>query len=185
VNGERAEFVPLRPRRLQRAAAVEQTQVEIAEPVSQLAPVEPADVGVERASVAALPDSAAPPGDADEPADARADELGEEQFAAAVREEAIRFAAIAVARALREHLRDPAVLTAYVDDALRACGREERHVVRLHPDDAMAYRAPRGVEVIADPERARGEVSVAASGGEIGATIEERAELLARAAAHA
>jgi hypothetical protein len=185
VNGARAEFTPLRPRRPRSAVAVERAQVELPGSVSAAALVERPSAVVEQTPVEPPPDSTALPCDEVDPVCTRAAEFDEERFAAAVREEAIRFAAIAVARALREHLRDAIALTVYVDDALRACGRAERHIVRLHPSDAAAYRAQQGVDVIADPGRARGEVSIAAGGGEISATIEDRAEILARAAAYA
>jgi len=163
----------------------QETPIQIPEPVT--APSAPDDAvaapPIEDPQVLPVPASAQALGEEK----TRPDDAGfsGEAFAAAVRDEAIRFAAIAVARALRERLRDPDVLTAYVDSALRACGRAQRQVVRLHPHDANAYRAQRGVEVIADAGCARGEVRIEARGGEVGATIEECAELLARAAAHA
>jgi flagellar biosynthesis/type III secretory pathway protein FliH len=109
-----------------------------------------------------------------------------EEHAAAVRDEAIRFATIAAARALRTALaHDAAALTRYVDDALRACGRVVHSRVRLHPADAALYRPRRDVEIVADASAARGDVSVETDAGTVGATIEDRAALLVRAAAHA
>lgn len=110
----------------------------------------------------------------------------DEERAAAVREDAIRFAAIATARALRVALAaDAGALTRYVDDALQACGRVARPRVRLHPADAASYRPRSDVDIVADPSSARGEVIVETEVGAVHATIENRAALLARAAAHA
>jgi len=109
-----------------------------------------------------------------------------EERDAIMRDEAIRFAAIACSRALRESLtHDSASLTRYVDDALRACGRVYHPAVRLHPEEAACYRPQRDVDVVADAALMRGEVIVETETGAIGATIEERAVLLVRAAAHA
>jgi hypothetical protein len=106
----------------------------------------------------------------------------EERYAADVREEAIRFATIATARALRSALRDATVLTHYVDDALRACGRPVSAAVRLHPGDAIAYRPQRGVRIAADASLDRGAIAVDFPDGTVGATVDERAALLVRAA---
>ena len=121
-----------------------------------------------------MPDCEAPPPDT---------AIAHDRLDVIIREEAIRFASIATARALRTALLDSAALTHYVDDALRACGRPAPPVVRLHPSDAHAYRPQRDVEIAADVSCDRGEIRIAVAGGEIGATIEERAELLVRAAA--
>jgi hypothetical protein len=104
---------------------------------------------------------------------------------ALLREEAARFAAIACARALRATLADvPGTINRFVDDALRACGRVPHATVRLHPDDALAYRPQRDVDVIADPSCELGSVSVQTEDGVVAATIDQRAALLAKAAAH-
>ncbi len=110
----------------------------------------------------------------------------EEEAHVALREEAIRFAAIACARALRKAVAaDADELTRYVDEALRACGRVGRAAIHLHPEDAIAFRPSREADVVADASLARGAVSVTTDAGTLGATIEERALLLARAAAYA
>ena len=115
------------------------------------------------------------------PADAGS-RFDEERYAVDMREEAIRFATIATARALRSALRDATVLTQYVDDALRACGRPVSSAVRLHPDDAIAYRPQRGVRIVADVSLDRGAIAVDFPDGVVGATVDERAALLVRAA---
>jgi len=111
---------------------------------------------------------------------------GEEERLAQIREEAIRFASIATARALRSALTNDALaLTRYVDDALRACGRFDRATVRLHPADVGHYRPRSDVEVVADASSIRGEVIVETDAGSVRAVIEDRAALLARAATYA
>jgi hypothetical protein len=107
----------------------------------------------------------------------------EELFEAAVREEAIRFASIAAARALRVALVDETTLAKYVDDALRACGRGGRATVRLHPRDAIAFRPTRDLEVVSDDSCEAGQVVIELPAGSLGATADERAALLVRAAA--
>lgn len=103
-----------------------------------------------------------------------------------LRSEATRFAAIACARALRVSLaEDPARIVHFVDDALRACGRTDHRRVRLAPLDAAAYRPQRDVDVTIDVMLERGEVAVDTGYGEIRATLEQRAQLLVKAAADA
>jgi hypothetical protein len=171
-----AEFAPLRPRQAGVAAAPASADVKL-------------DIALEPPMEEAIPSFALeqpvpdPPVLTDSVPREPPVSYTEEQLAEAVREEAIRFASIATARALRVALLDAAALTGYVDDALRACGRIVHPIVHLHPADARAYRPQRDVEIVADPELERGEIAVAIGGGSIGATIEERAELLVRAAA--
>ena len=106
--------------------------------------------------------------------------------AAALRSEAARFAAIACARALRVTLAEnPATIARFVDDALRACGRVDRALVRLNPDDAASYRPQRDVEMTGDELVERGEVVVETERGLVRATLESRAALLTRAASDA
>ena len=110
---------------------------------------------------------------------------GEERLAH-VREEAIRIAAVATARALRTALaHDASALTQYVDDALRACGRLVRAKVALHPADVVRYRPRRDVDVFADESSDQGDVAVETDAGSVRASIEQRAALLARRAAYA
>jgi hypothetical protein len=183
-----ADFTPLRPRRWK---AVEEpcTSEERTERIEDQAvpcpptpPVVDEPVDVPTDSTFALV-SAEPP---EQVPDVVVLEDDEEERAAALREEAIRFASIALARALRVTLAEnAAALSRYVDDALSACGRVERARVRLHPSDAACYRPRRDVEIIADASQARGDVVVETDVGMVCATLEERAALLARAAAHA
>jgi hypothetical protein len=194
-----AEFMPLRPRR-QRAAAAPLASDDI-EPAGELrsAPASPPHSADGPPAIVVSENDVAPNQDSSEdvsfeeevepaetpPAAAR-DPNDEEERAASLRDEAIRFASIATARALRTTLaHDAAALTRYVDDALHACGRVTRARVRLHPADAQLYRPRRDVEVIADTSAMRGQVAVETDTGTVGATIEERAALLARAAADA
>jgi hypothetical protein len=194
-----AKFVPLRPRR--QSAAPAPLASDAIEPAGELgvAPTpspQPADglpaIAALENDVALNQDSstnanAEREAEPSEPPFAGASEPEDEaERAAALRDEAIRFASIATARALRTTLaHDAAALTRYVDDALRACGRITRARIRLHPADAQLYRPRRDVEVIADASAARGQVAVETDTGTVSATIEERAALLARAAAHA
>ncbi|MBV8172179.1 MAG: hypothetical protein JO219_09660 [Candidatus Eremiobacteraeota bacterium] len=170
-----AAFEALRPRRVNEARAGE-TMADMSS-----APVVP---DVQRTEAPIEPETRPAEPSSDDNACARkTDEFALERFEAAVREEAIRFATIATARALRCALRDAdGAVTRYVDDALRACGRLLRASVRLHPADAHAYRPQRGVDVAPDALLARGTIAIDIGGGEVAATIEERAELLVRAA---
>jgi hypothetical protein len=193
-----ADFMPLRPRR---QSASPPLVSDDSEPAGELSaapapPPQPADglpVIVAPGNDAALNQhssrdaSAESQAELPEPLSAAArDSEDEEERAACLCDEAIRFASIATARALRTTLaHDATALTRYVDDALRACGRITRARVRLHPADAKLYRPRRDVEVIADASAARGQVAVETDTGSVSATIEERASLLARAAAHA
>jgi len=201
-----AEFTPLRPRRYGATpAAVDYVATDGAlvgeVPVAEIAandtsaPEIVADkthfckepVSADQQNVGCEPVSAEPirlPGDGwpQEFSDARDDE---EERLAQIREEAIRFAAIATSRALRSALENDAVaLTKYVDDALRACGRFGRARVRLHPADVSHYRPRSDVEVVADDTCACGEVVVETEAGSVRGVIDDRAALLARAAAH-
>jgi hypothetical protein len=151
------EFEPLRPRRFVRAAAPEP------EPPTA-APTTPAIEPKSQAPVEAviLPDT----------------------FDAAVRACAIRFAAIACARALREAIaRNPLFVARFVDDAILAAGRIEGARVRLSPQDAAACADMLACEIIADKALQTGEVRIEKDGCSVGATLQERAALLVRAAA--
>ena len=110
----------------------------------------------------------------------------DEEYGAAVRSEAIRFAAIACSRAFRHALaEDNALITTFVDDALRACGRSTHPTARLNPSDVMAYRPQRDVDVIAEDALERGEIIIETDAGRVTATLDERAAVLVEAAAHA
>jgi hypothetical protein len=186
------EFAPLRPRRHGAPAANVSTEIT---PIVEEMTVIAADSAAASLAVAEIVESREPEaeinlnGVRDEPTAVRHDRrraCDEEERHAALREAAIRFAAIACARALRKAVAaDADELTRYVDEALRACGRVSRSVIRLHPDDAAVFRPSREADVVADASLARGAVTVLTDAGSLGATIEERALLLARAAAHA
>ena len=105
---------------------------------------------------------------------------------ATLRKLAIALAAKACARALHEAIaRNPLFVVRFVDDALRAAGFEDSATVRLCAVDASACAYRLRGDVIADATLARGEVIVELAGGSIGASIEERAAGLVRAAADA
>lgn len=102
-----------------------------------------------------------------------------------IRNEAVRLAAVACGRALRHAVAiDPSVLARFVDDAIAASGNTKHALVRVHPDLVRAV-ARRGHECIADDSVALGEVVVEAQGASVAANLDERAEVLARAAADA
>jgi len=104
--------------------------------------------------------------------------------AAAVREEAIRLAGLACARALHEAIaRNPLFVTRFVEDALRASGDTSRARVRLRPVEASTCAGAVKCDVVADDALEPGEVVVECDRGTVRATIEERARRLARAAA--
>jgi flagellar assembly protein FliH len=105
---------------------------------------------------------------------------------ALVRERAIEIAGAACARALHEAIaRNRLFVARFVDDAIAAAGRSGTPRVRLSPDDAAACAVRPGIDVIADAAIAPGEVVVESEDTAVRATIEERAALLARAAADA
>lgn len=192
-----ADFAPLRPRR--HGAAEAPDEVQEAQPSGEVVPApialpQPADgpkTASPPANVAPIPQhsedaSAQGVWNLESPPGASCERGDEAERAAELRDEAIRFASIATARALRTALaHDAAALTRYVDDALQACGRVTSARVRLHPADAALYRPRRGVEIIADAAAQRGDVAVEGDTGIVSATIEERAGLLVRAASHA
>jgi hypothetical protein len=189
-----AEFGPLRVRRYRVPAQLLESPLQTAVPelLSQAGSAESED---EASTVAAdaLPSNAAgaiaaqpAANDVPDRGDTAAYETplyDEERFEAAVREEAIRFASIAAARALRVALVDETAIAKYVDDALRACGRGGRATVRLHPRDALAYRPTRDLDVVSDDSCEAGQVMIELPTGSLGATADERAALLVRAAA--
>ncbi len=189
-----AEFGPLRVRRYRAPAqSLESAQSAAPESPPQVgspdgedaAPVVAADspASCALATSAAQPAANEVPDHSDIPAAYEPPSYDEERFEAAVREEAIRFASIAVARALRVALVDDATLARYVDDALRACGRGGRATVRLHPRDAPAYRPTGDLEVVSDDSCEAGQVVIELPTGSLGATADERAALLVRAVA--
>jgi Flagellar assembly protein FliH len=151
------EFAPLRPRRFVRAT----------EPRPETPPAPPPAPAIE-------PEDAAPVEAVSLP----------DNFATAVRACAIRFAAIACARALHEAIaRNPLFVARFVNDAILAAGGIEGARVRLSPQDAAACADTLACEIIADTALQTGEVRIEKNGCSAGATLEERASLLVRAAA--
>jgi Flagellar assembly protein FliH len=101
-----------------------------------------------------------------------------------IRAAAVDLAAAACARALRYAVdRNPRLLARFVDDALRAAGSPKSAIVRLAPPTAIAAAATLEHDVVADSTLSPGDVFVDCDAGELGATIEERAARLVRAAA--
>jgi len=101
-----------------------------------------------------------------------------------IRAAAVDLAATACARALRYAVdRNPRLLARFVDDALRAAGSPKSATVRVAPPTAIAAEATIEHDVVADSTLSPGDVFVNCDAGEIGATIEERAARLVRAAA--
>jgi flagellar biosynthesis/type III secretory pathway protein FliH len=158
------EFVPFVARRLERAPHVE------ASPPPEVFVDDTAEQsGDDR--VAQSTASFAPAGDPSE-------------CEAAIRERAIRMAGIACARALHEAIaRNPLFVARFVDDALAAFGDAKRARVRLSPADAVVCAGTVRCDVVADDALAPGEVVVESDVGSLRASIEARAERLARAAA--
>lgn len=100
-----------------------------------------------------------------------------------VRDLAIELAAAACARALRYAVdRNPRLLARFVDDALRAAGNPKDAVVRVATPTAFTGDHPGTHALVADPSLSAGDVFVTCDAGTLGATIEERAALLVRAA---
>ena len=101
----------------------------------------------------------------------------------AIRNEAIRLAAIACGCALRHAVMlHPAVIARFVDDALAAAGHPAHARICVHPDSIAAITAP-GHDRIADDRLSPGDVTVVCDDTSVGATLLERASLLVRAAA--
>jgi len=161
------EFVPFVPRRVRRSPL---TDVE--------PPSAPAPSDSENDAMRAAPSLPAQP-----PFALACDPAGR---AAAVREEAVRLAGLACARALHEAIaRNPLFVTRFVEDALRASGDTSRARVRLRPVEASTCAGAVKCDVVADDALEPGEVVVECDRGTVRATIEERARRLARAAADA
>jgi len=151
------EFTPLRPRRFVRAVA----------PEPEPPPAPAATHAVEQETPAPIETA-----------------IVADDFGAAVRACAIRFAAIACARALREAIaRNPLFVARFVDDAILAAGGIEGARVRLSPQDAAACADTLACEIVADAALQTGEVRIEKDGGSVGATLDQRAGLLVRAAA--
>jgi hypothetical protein len=173
-------FVPLAPRRLQRAgepAATESAAVRHVE--------DPHVPEIEHGS--GLPEN----GDRIESGVTGLNAPGPQALhncadadAACIRVAAIRFAAAACARALRYAVdRNPHLVARFVDEALRAAGIPHNAVVRVAPSVTFAGALSKEHDFVADSSLTPGDVFIDYAAGTLGATLEERAELLVRAAA--
>jgi flagellar biosynthesis/type III secretory pathway protein FliH len=102
-----------------------------------------------------------------------------------IRAAAIPLAAAACARALRYAIdRNPRLIVRFVDDALAAAGAAARRAkIRMTPDCIAAFDPERAHAVTADEELGPGDVYIDTPAGAIGALLDERADLLVRAAA--
>jgi len=159
------EFVPFVPRRVGRSPL---TDVE--------PPSAPAPSDSENDAMRAAPSLPAQP-----PFALACDPAGR---AAAVREEAVRLAGLACARALHEAIaRNPLFVVRFVDDALRASGEMKDACVRLRPVDAATCADAVKCDVVADDALEPGEVVVESECGTVRSSIEERATRLVLAAA--
>lgn len=104
--------------------------------------------------------------------------------AACIRAAAIRFAADACARALHYAVdRNPRLVARFVDEALRAAGSPHNAVVRVAPGATSVGVASKEHDFVADSSLEMGDVFIDCATGTLGATLEERAELLVRAVA--
>jgi len=104
--------------------------------------------------------------------------------AACIRAAAIRFAADACARALHYAVdRNPRLVARFVDEALRAAGSPHNAVVRVAPAATSVGVASKKHDFVADSSLEMGDVFIDSATGTLGATLEERAELLVRAVA--
>ena len=100
-----------------------------------------------------------------------------------IRNEAVRLAAIACGRALRHALLiDPAVIAAFVDDALAVAPGRAVHRICVHASLAT-HLDPARRAVQAAHGLSPGDLLIDVDGGTIGATLKTRAELLVEAAA--
>jgi hypothetical protein len=189
-------FVPFVPRRLQRASesATNQSEILVAER-GDSAPHERAAeqgrLGVDDSegfeSETAIADDSLHAVDSSVGrirAEADAACICAETDAARIRATAIRIAAAACARALHYAVdRNPRLVARFVDDALRAAGGPHNAVVRVAPSATSVGAASKEHDFVADSSLNAGDVFVDCAGGTLGATLEERAELLVRAVA--
>jgi hypothetical protein len=165
-----SRFVPLAPRRLQRAHESACAEIENAVPVCA------ADEQCCEPAVHLAPMVAAGPD--------RADAESCDTDAAVIRATAIRIAAAACARALGYAVnRNPRLVARFVDEALRAAGSPHNAVVRVAPAVTTVGPEAREHDFVADPSLAPGDVFIDCAAGAIGATLRERADILVRAVA--
>jgi hypothetical protein len=175
-------FVPFAPRRLQSAS----------DSASIATAADHQDVEQEahfanRAAVGALEaveSETAIAGESSRAADPSITHVCADADAACVRAAAIRFAAEACARALHYAVdRNPHLVARFVDDALRAAGSPRNAVVRVAPAATTVGSALMQHDFVADTSLDLGDVFIDSANGTLGATLEERAELLVRAVA--
>jgi len=165
-------FEPFVPRRVHCAQALADDATPIDPPDDHLTPTDSDPDAASTAEIVAVP---APP----RPAEC-------ESCSVELRQRIIALAAEACARALKcAIVRNPLFVARFVDGALAMMGSVEGATVALHPDDARACADAVACDVSADGSLERGTVIVRVAGSSIGATIEERAELLVQAAADA
>lgn len=172
-------FVPFSPRRLERVveASPDSDLAAIAAPAPECSAAESEHVDVE-APEAVTQLEATTVGNAVE-----ASHIGGALDGARVRDEAIRLAATACSRALRYAVdRNPRLVARFVDDALRAAGSPRHAIVRVAPSATASAQEQREHDYVADTSLAPGDVFIVCADGTLGATIEQRAEGLVRAA---
>ena len=162
-------FMPFVPRRLERhcaSAPATSDQTASTEDPPVPAVVEPENISGLSGEVAAA--CAIEAGDSD---------------VVSVRDLAIELAAAACARALRYAVdRNPRLLARFVDDALRAAGNPKDAAVRVAPATSITGDHAGTHTFVADPSLSPGDVVVSCESGTLGATIEDRAARLVRAA---
>jgi flagellar assembly protein FliH len=162
-------FEPFVPRRAHRGRARTEETPSIEATVSE-SPPNPPETEVDSASAFVV-----------EPGPAR--QHDHDTCFVEMRQRIIALAAEACARALKCAVaRNPLFVARFVDEALTKMGSAEEVSAVLHADDASACAQIIACEVKADGSLERGTVIVRAAGSSIGATLEERADLLVRAA---
>jgi hypothetical protein len=183
-----ASFVPFVPRQLTRASdgpsQREQSPAPVNSPVVQEADVETKAEIESRSetetdaqqSLVRTPPPGVPPAEAIRRGSGC-------DHALEIRHQAIRLAAIACGRALRHAvLIHPAVIAAFVDDAIVAAGRPEHARIRVH-SASIANVAALHHDRIGDDSLSPGDVIVESNGVTLGADTDTRAALLVSAAA--
>lgn len=178
------DFVPFAPRRLHSASSpiiasgnptLDHREIEPDAPIANRSPL---------GAPEALESETAIADESSRAADPRINHVCADADAACVRAAAIQFAAEACARALHYAVdRNPHLVARFVDDALRAAGSPGNAVVRVAPAATSVGIASRQHDFVADTSLGIGDVFIDSASGTLGATLEERAELLVRAVA--